>query len=51
MLQAGRKFGMNTMDEHLGALVREGRITMEAAELRCRDVNELKRSAGVTVNA
>ena len=31
MLQAGRKFGMNTMDEHLGGLVRDGRITLEAA--------------------
>jgi twitching motility protein PilT len=51
MLQAGRKFGMNTMDEHLGALVREGRITMEAALLRCRDSNELHRAAGVAVSA
>ncbi|MGZ4690640.1 MAG: type IV pilus twitching motility protein PilT, partial [Acidimicrobiia bacterium] len=51
MLQAGRKFGMNTMDEHLGGLVREGRVTMEAALLRCRDANELKRSAGVAVTA
>lgn len=51
MLQAGRKFGMNTMDEHLGALVREGRITLDAALLRCRDANELKRAAGVAVSA
>jgi twitching motility protein PilT len=51
MIQAGRKFGMNTMDEHLGNLVREGRITMEAALLRCRDSNELHRAAGVAVNA
>jgi twitching motility protein PilT len=51
MLQAGRKFGMNTMDEHLGALVREGRITLDQAMLRCRDVNELKRSAGVAITA
>ncbi len=51
MIQAGRKFGMNTMDEHLGALVREGRITMDAAILRCRDSNELHRAAGVAINA
>jgi twitching motility protein PilT len=51
MLQAGRKFGMNTMDEHLGALVREGRITLDAALLRCRDANELKRSAGISLTA
>ena len=51
MLQSGRKFDMNTMDEHLGNLVSEGRITMEAALLRCRDGNELKRSAGVAVTA
>ncbi|HEY3722792.1 MAG TPA: PilT/PilU family type 4a pilus ATPase [Acidimicrobiia bacterium] len=51
MLQAGRKFGMNTMDEHLGALVREGQITMDAAALRCRDINELKRAAGVAISA
>jgi twitching motility protein PilT len=51
MLQAGRKFGMNTMDEHLGALVREGRITLEAALLRCRDANELRRASGVAATA
>ncbi len=51
MLQAGRKFGMNTMDEHLGALVREGRITLDAAVLRCRDISELKRSAGIALSA
>jgi hypothetical protein len=39
------------MDEHLGNLVREGRITMEAALLRCRDSNELHRSAGVAITA
>jgi twitching motility protein PilT len=51
MLAAGRKFGMNTMDEHLGGLVREGRITLDAALQRCRDENELKRSAGVALTA
>jgi twitching motility protein PilT len=51
MLQSGRKFGMNAMDEHLGTLVREGTITMEAAELRARDLNELHRSAGVPISA
>jgi twitching motility protein PilT len=51
MLQAGRKFGMNTMDEHLGLLVREGRISIEAARLRCRDQNELARCAGLAATA
>jgi twitching motility protein PilT len=51
MLQAGRKFGMNTMDEHLGQLVREGQITLDAALLRCRDQNELRRCAGVAASA
>ena len=46
MIQAGRKFGMNTMDEHLGELVRAGTITLEAALLRCRDQNELRRATG-----
>ncbi len=31
MLQSGRKLGMNTMDEHLGALVKAGTITIEQA--------------------
>ncbi len=51
MLAAGRKFGMNTMDERLGTLVRDGRITLEAALQRCRDENELKRAAGVALSA
>ena len=51
MLQAGRKFGMNTMDEHLGQLVREGRVSLEQALLRCRDQNELRRCAGVAATA
>jgi twitching motility protein PilT len=46
MIQAGRKFGMNTMDEHLGQLVQAGSITLEDALLRCRDANELRRYAG-----
>jgi twitching motility protein PilT len=46
MIQAGRKMGMNTMDEHLGLLVQQGRITLDAALLRCRDANEVRRCAG-----
>jgi twitching motility protein PilT len=46
MIQAGRKLGMNTMDEHLGALVKDGSITLDQALLRCRDVNEVRRTAG-----
>ncbi len=50
MLQSGRKLGMNTMDEHLGSLVRDGRITLDQALLRARDANEVKRTAGVPLN-
>jgi twitching motility protein PilT len=49
MLQSGRKLGMNTMDEHLGNLVKSGRITIDQALLRARDVNEVKRTAGVPI--
>jgi hypothetical protein len=31
--------------------VREGRITLDAALLRCRDQNELRRCAGVAATA
>jgi twitching motility protein PilT len=51
MIQAGKKLGMNTMDEHLGLLVKDGRITLEAALLRCRDANEVRRTAGVPPGA
>jgi twitching motility protein PilT len=51
MLQSGRKLGMNTMDEHLGNLVKSGRITIEQALMRARDVNEVKRTAGVPITA
>ena len=50
MLQSGRKLGMNTMDEHLGNLVKAGTITIEQALMRARDVNEVKRTAGVPLN-
>jgi twitching motility protein PilT len=46
MIQSGRKLGMNTMDEHLGNLVKEGRIELDQALLRCRDANEVRRIAG-----
>ena len=52
MLQAGRKFGMNTMDEHLGALVNDGPHHHRAgAACGAGDVNELKRTAGVPLTA
>jgi twitching motility protein PilT len=46
MIQSGRKLGMNTMDEHLGTLVKEGRVTLDQALLRCRDANEVRRTSG-----
>jgi twitching motility protein PilT len=50
MLQSGRKLGMNTMDEHLGNLVKAGEISIEQALMRARDVNEVKRTAGLPLN-
>jgi twitching motility protein PilT len=41
-MQAGGKFGMQTMDQNLAGLVRSGRITYETAASQCHDVDELK---------
>jgi twitching motility protein PilT len=45
-MQAGAKFGMQTMDHHLAALVRTGKITYETAAERCHSVDELNRLMG-----
>ncbi len=45
-MQAGAKHGMHTMDQHLGELVRTGRITYETAADRCHSVDELNRMLG-----
>ena len=45
-MQAGGKYGMQTMDQHLAALVRAGKITYETAAAQCHDVDELKNMLG-----
>jgi twitching motility protein PilT len=45
-MQAGAKYGMQTMDQGLVAMVRGGRITYEAAVERCHNVEELNRMLG-----
>lgn len=42
-MQAGRGFGMHTMDQHLAELVNEGQITHEAAFEKVRDAEAFKR--------
>ena len=43
MMQAGGRFGMQTMDAALAVVVRSGRITRELAMDRCHDPEELNR--------
>jgi twitching motility protein PilT len=45
-MQAGGRFGMQTMDMSLAALVRDGKVTMEAAVERCHDEEDLRRLVG-----
>jgi twitching motility protein PilT len=45
-LQAGAAHGMQTMDCHLAALVRQGRITYDAALETCHHVEDFNRLAG-----
>ncbi len=45
-LQAGAKHGMQTMDSHLAALVKQGRITYDAALEKCHHVEDFNRLAG-----
>jgi twitching motility protein PilT len=42
-MQAGAKFGMQTMDMALVSLVRAGRVSYETAVAMCHDVEELNR--------
>ena len=46
LMQAGRKYGMQTMDQALAALVRIGRITLTDAVERSLDAEELQNLAG-----
>ena len=45
-LQAGAKFGMQTMDSHLGELVKQGKITYDAALEKCHHLEEFQRHCG-----
>ena len=45
-LQAGAKHGMQTMDSHLAQLVKQGRITYDAALEKCHHVEDFNRLAG-----
>ena len=45
-LQAGAKHGMQTMDSHLAALVKQGKITYEAALEKCHHVEDFNRLCG-----
>ncbi len=45
-MQAGGRFGMQTMDMHIAALVKAGTITQAMAFERCHDPEELQRLVG-----
>jgi len=47
-MQAGGKFGMQTMDQNLVDLVRKGLITYETASNNCHSIEELNRMLGHT---
>ncbi|MDH4159088.1 MAG: type IV pilus twitching motility protein PilT [Actinomycetota bacterium] len=45
-MQAGAKFGMQTMDQHLADLVNKGRITHEMGIEKCHHIEDFKRLTG-----
>jgi len=45
LMQTGAKFGMLTMDQHLAQLVKNGKVTLEAALERCSNDEDLRRLA------
>ncbi len=45
-MQAGGRYGMQTMDQALAGLVRAGRVTFEAAAERSHDIEDLRRLVG-----
>jgi twitching motility protein PilT len=45
-MQAGSKFGMQTMDQHLADLVNKGRITHETGIEKCHHVEDFNRLTG-----
>jgi twitching motility protein PilT len=46
IMQAGGRFGMQTMDQSLANLVKSGQITQQLAYERCHDAEELNRLIG-----
>jgi twitching motility protein PilT len=46
IMQAGGRFGMQTMDQSLATLVKAGKISQQLAYERCHDAEELKRLIG-----
>jgi twitching motility protein PilT len=45
-MQAGGKYGMRTMDQALAHLVLNGKISMDLAQQKCHDLDELARLTG-----
>ena len=45
-LQAGAKHGMQTMDSHLAQLVKQGKVTYDAALEKCHHVEDFNRLCG-----
>ena len=45
-MQAGGRYGMQTMDQSLAHLVKKNIITLEAAEERCANIEDLRRLLG-----
>ena len=45
-LQAGAKHGMQTMDSHLASLVKQGKVTYDAALEKCHHVEDFNRLCG-----
>ncbi|HEU0131441.1 MAG TPA: type IV pilus twitching motility protein PilT [Mycobacteriales bacterium] len=45
-MQAGAKFGMQTMDQHLADLVKKGRVTYETGLEKCHHVEDFNRLCG-----
>ena len=46
-MQAGGKYGMQTMDMSLAALVKSGRVSMEMALEKCANEDDMRRLIGV----
>ena len=49
VMEAGAKFGMQSMDQGLADMVKGGIVTWEVAEERCAHVEDLRRLIGVAV--